>query len=295
MVEGDEGGGDLTVSVVIPTVNAARTIEACLAPLLRSSAEIIVVDASSDQTPRLLTRHPAASLLLLRRPVGTPREKLRFAGLKKANSQIVALLEQNAVPSDEWMGAIIEAVRQGAVAGGGAVAQTRHARIRDWALYFARYYRFLPPLPSTSFPDFPAMNVFYRRSLLDRYLDQTRGRFAETFFHRLLTDAGVDLRSAPRAVVTCVESAGFLDSARGRYQAGRAYGAASAAGLGTTSRLFRVSRTPLLPAVFWFRCAAVVLRRRSCLVPFLACTPILLFYYLCWALGEAAGFLRGRE
>ena len=137
----------MTVSVVIPTVNAGDTIEACLAPLVPREVEIIVVDASSDRTPQLLRNRSGVSLRFFRKPIGTSLEKLRFVGLQEANSEIVALLEQHAVPSEEWVTAIVNAVRQGAEAGGGAVAQARPARVRDWALYFARYYRFMPPLP----------------------------------------------------------------------------------------------------------------------------------------------------
>ena len=295
MVQGEGTGPDVTVSVVIPTVNAGDTIEACLAPLVSRAAEIIVVDASSDQTPQLLRNRSGVSLRFFQRPLGTSLEKLRFVGLQEANSEIVALLEQHAVPSEEWVTTIVDAVRQGAEAGGGAVAQARPARIRDWALYFARYYRFMPPLPKEFFPDFSAVNVFYRRSLLDGYLAQMEGEFAETFFHQLLSVNGVSLHSVPRAVVTSFESAGFLQAVRRRYRSGRSYGMSSAASLDLTARVFRVFRAGLLPAVFWVRCAAVVFRRRNYILAFLACTPILLCYFLAWAVGEAAGFRRGTK
>lgn len=253
----------------------------------------MVVDASSDGTASLVKAHfPYARLLEY--PCGTSIETLRYHGLMHATGDIVALTEQHAMPASDWLEQIRRAVEAGAEAGGGGVAQYGGASLQGWALYFARYYRFLPPLPRQSFTDFSALNAFYRRSLLDRYLKEMQGCFAETFFHALLRTNGHILTAVPGAVVTNLQESPFGEFALNRYRSGRFFGSQLATRAGRFRRAAGVALSALLPAIFWLRCAAAVMTRRSYVGAFLLSTPLLLCYFVCWAWGEALGCASGR-
>ncbi|MFQ5738780.1 MAG: hypothetical protein ACE5JX_07170 [Acidobacteriota bacterium] len=232
--------------------------------------------------------------LKLRLPAGSSVEELRWQGLKAATGETVALLDSLAVPGDGWTAAIRHAARNGIRAGGGPVAQFGGARASDWALYFARYYRFLPPLPAGTYHDFPAVNVFYQRELLSQHLDTLSGRFSETFFHRTLLDKGVLLYAVPEARVTNVERCQYLKFAASRFRSGRFYGARTAQEWSLCRRATAVLRSVLLPALFWGRCGWVVFQRRGPRTAFLKCTPLLLGSFVCWAAGEAVGIATSR-
>lgn len=281
----------MSVSVVVPAVNAQAAIADCLKVLQRTADEIIVVDGSSDGTgARVKESFPGAQLV--ERGLGASIEELRYVGLKKARGDGVALTEAHAVPASNWVEEIRKALERGVKVGGGPVLPRPEADLFGWALYFARYHRFIPPLPEHRFTDFSGLNVFYHRSILERYLDQMEGTFPETFFHRLLLENGEVLTPVPHALVTSLETAPFREFVLNRYHSGRAYASRLMNGAGLAGRLQGAARAVLLLGGLWLRCAITVFRRGSYVVPFLLSSPVLSCYFACWAWGELAAFVR---
>lgn len=96
------------VSVVIPTLNAAATLERAIRSAraqTRSAREIIVVDdGSRDGTPQLLEALAGADLRVLRHEVPAGASAARNAGIMAAESELIAFLDAD----DEWVAEKLE-------------------------------------------------------------------------------------------------------------------------------------------------------------------------------------------
>jgi GT2 family glycosyltransferase len=104
-----------TVSLIIVNYNGRQLLQACLASVLSQSFtdfEIIVVDnASQDGSVEYLAREfPQVKLILLPRNTG-------FAGgnnegLKQAEGEFIALLNNDALADRAWLGKLVEGVKK---------------------------------------------------------------------------------------------------------------------------------------------------------------------------------------
>lgn len=117
----------LTSSVVVPILNAARTLPACLRALnnLRPSPdEVILVDNGSTDDSLLMAKtfagssHPFRVQLLCaaRRGASTARN----TGIKAAGGDIVVFTDADCAPAPDWLGRLLEPFDDhqiGAVAG----------------------------------------------------------------------------------------------------------------------------------------------------------------------------------
>jgi glycosyltransferase involved in cell wall biosynthesis len=90
------------VSVVIPSFNAAATLERAIASVRAQTyrpLEIIVVDdGSSDSTPELLQRFAGPDLIIIRNPKPSGAANARNQGIQRATGELVAFLDAD----DEW-------------------------------------------------------------------------------------------------------------------------------------------------------------------------------------------------
>jgi len=101
------------ISVVIPSYNGARYLEACLQSLLKQSfgaIEIIVVDnASGDQSEQVVSRAaPAAKFLRMRRNLGFTGAV--NAGIREARGTWIAVLNNDTEAEADWLSECMEAV-----------------------------------------------------------------------------------------------------------------------------------------------------------------------------------------
>jgi glycosyltransferase involved in cell wall biosynthesis len=101
----------LDVSVVVPTRNAERLIEDCLASIVRSGPrEIIVVDGlSTDRTLELARRRPVTVLS----DGGAGLAAARLIGARATRSRWVALVDADIVLPDGALAALLEEAAAG--------------------------------------------------------------------------------------------------------------------------------------------------------------------------------------
>ena len=97
----------MKVSIVIPTLNSARTLPECLDAILaqdypREETEIIVADAgSSDATREIAERRGVAAVVA--NPLKTG-EAGKTAGIKAATGEFIALIDSdNILPDSGWL------------------------------------------------------------------------------------------------------------------------------------------------------------------------------------------------
>lgn len=99
------------VSVIIPTHNGAEMLAECLDALGKQSYRdfetIVVDDASTDGTEKLLSRIPDITVLRMPGSKGHGFVAACNLGLAKAGGEILVLLNNDAVPDPDWLGELI--------------------------------------------------------------------------------------------------------------------------------------------------------------------------------------------
>jgi glycosyltransferase involved in cell wall biosynthesis len=129
------------VSFVIPTLNSAKTLEACLAAIVsqrfpRDEYEIVLADAgSSDGTVEIARRMGVDAVV--DNPLKTG-EAGKAAGIKASRGELIALVDSdNILPDDGWLAQMVEPFRDADIVAAEPLLYT--ARKGDPALtrYFA--------------------------------------------------------------------------------------------------------------------------------------------------------------
>jgi glycosyltransferase involved in cell wall biosynthesis len=158
------------ISVVIPTHNRSGPLQTALAGLRgqtlpRERFEVIVVDdASSDDTPRVLAaaREAGEVDLVLRRDTSGGPGAARNTGWREARGQLIAFVDDDCRPTPEWLERGLEAHRQhpGAFIQGPVLKDPEHMhRLNPFAHFFEVH---------GLDQGFATANIFYSRALLDR-------------------------------------------------------------------------------------------------------------------------------
>src|SRR5437899_2082026 len=140
----------LTASVVIPTHNRRATLAALLeraAPQATAAgAEVVVVDnGSTDGTREALARLEADGRVRVVREPTPGATRARNAGARAARGDVVAFVDDDALPSNGWLAALLAAFENPRVAAAGGRVRLRFAgALPAWwdatlATYLAAY------------------------------------------------------------------------------------------------------------------------------------------------------------
>src|SRR5436309_1709203 len=184
----------LIASVVIPTRNRRATLAALLervAPQAKAAAaEVVVVDnGSTDDTPELLRPLEAQGQLRVVREPTPGATRARNAGARAARGDVLAFVDDDALPADGWLAALLVPFANPRVAAAGGRVSLRFAgALPGWwdatlATYLAAYD--LGPEPA----DLGARPWY----------DSPRGLNLAVRRDALLAVGGFNLRLGPRA------------------------------------------------------------------------------------------------
>ncbi|WP_067572314.1 mycofactocin biosynthesis glycosyltransferase MftF [Nocardia acidivorans] len=100
-----EPAGDLSVTVVIPVKDRAEELRQCLAAL-GDAHPIVVVDDGSEDPEALLDTAKAHSAELVRRQTRGGPAAARNTGLAAVDTELVAFIDSDCVPTPEWIEAL---------------------------------------------------------------------------------------------------------------------------------------------------------------------------------------------
>ncbi len=154
-------------SVVIPSYNAEKHIEKCLASILRQrfapQYEIIVVDSSHDSTPHLIAeKFPTVKLIHL--DTQTYPGAGRNVGVREAQGDIIAFIDSDCVAAEDWVEKGVKEIKGGYSVVGGSVANANPGWI-SWADYFLTFNEFMPTMPKREVQFMPTCNLIkYHRT-----------------------------------------------------------------------------------------------------------------------------------
>jgi hypothetical protein len=120
-----------------------------------------------------------------------------------------------------------------------------------------------------------------------------RTGFWEPVVHREFRRRGWRLALVPGAVVRYRQSHGVLGFCAQRYRHARYFAALRAAGQPMARRLVRAVAAPLVPPLLLWRIAGRVREKGRHGRELAQALPPLLLFLVCWAAGEASGYLLG--
>lgn len=279
--------GDPEVSVVVPSFNAARTINACLDALLAQQTaaryEIIVVDSSTDDTAARIAAC-APRVMLVRSEQRLPPGPARNLGIARARAPILAFTDTDCVVAPDWIEAIRSAHREHDAAGGRIFNGTPES-LCGTALYFTEFVEFGGG-PARRVASMPSCNISYKRTLLDRYGPFPDVAWGEEYIlnHRL--PEGVWFSPAIR--VRHLNRTGCNEALRHARKVGHGC-ALSRRATGQTRLLFRLRPLALLLWPYRLAKIAACAMRTGQLTSLLFSAPVLVVQLAAWTLG----FLRG--
>lgn len=281
------------LSVVVGSVESARSIDLCLASIGAACTglrvEVLVLDASRDDTADRAERHPIGARVV-RRPAGTLTPELWAEGFRLSSGRAVAFTTGHCIVPTTWAHALLHGLAHGDAGVGGAIAVRGGTSIVDWAVFYLRYSAYLDAGRDGRrvVKDILGDNAAYRRDALERHRASFAHGFWELDFHERLKGEGETVAFVPGADVAFGPSFPFASILAHRFAHGRHYGAWRVA-TGARPAWAILLGAPLVPALLLARIAARVLPRPAHRVRFAAAAPVLLALGVAWAAGEALG------
>jgi glycosyltransferase involved in cell wall biosynthesis len=160
----------MSASIIIPTFNGAARIGNCLDALLKQmagrDADILVVnDGSTDNTADVVARY--SSVRLINQSNAGPAVA-RNRGALEARGTIILFTDDDCVPMQGWLAAMIEAFKDPSVVGVKGVYRTHQRRLvaRFVQVEYEDKYRLMADVPCIDFID--TYSAGFRR---DRFLE----------------------------------------------------------------------------------------------------------------------------
>jgi glycosyltransferase involved in cell wall biosynthesis len=161
-----------TASIIIPTFNGASRIGYCLDSLVKQTAgrnvEILVVDdGSTDNTANVIKGYSSVRLIT---QANAGPASARNRGALAAQGAILLFTDDDCVPMQDWLEAMLEPFKDPKVVGAKGVYRTRQRSLaaRFVQIEYEDKYRMMAGLESIDFID--TYSAAFRR---DRFLEMT--------------------------------------------------------------------------------------------------------------------------
>jgi glycosyltransferase involved in cell wall biosynthesis len=277
------------LSVVIASVNGKHCLLECLEKLeaqtARDRMEVLVLDRLTDGTAEAVAeRFPWVKLQA--GLVGRSIPELRWEGMREAQGDWIAVIEDHCMALPDWAARILEFTGSPYGVVGGPVENGARDRLLDWAFFLAEYGPCMPPLLEGESGGVPGNNAAYRRELLP--LSEDRWAYVwESFLQNDLRQKGVRIFLSRALLIYHKKSFGLVEMLRQRYLYSRSFAAMRGRSLGYA--LLSLA----LPLLMLFRITGCVLAKRRNFREFVLGLPVIGLFVLAWGAGEAVGYLAG--
>ena len=216
-------------------------------------------------------------------------------GVVESRGEIVALLQDYVVVSENWSREVLKAHELGHAAVGGAVEHGGQS-ILNWAVFFQDFGRHQLPLSEGPAEYLTDINVSYRKSKLEPFRELWEKRYKETTVNFELAKRGEVLWQRPQILV--YQSRGKLairELISERYHWGRLFGAIRTQQISTIRRLIYTILAPAIPVFLLFRAARKVILGRKYVSIFLRSLPFFTLLVGVWCWGELVGNITGKD
>jgi glycosyltransferase involved in cell wall biosynthesis len=160
------------ISVIIPCYRSSSTIRDCVQSLLdqeiQEKFEIIVINSSQDEIPRIISTHfPTIQLIQLEKRAfaGTARN----IGIQNSKGDILAFIDSDCTASKDWLQHILSLHKQGYRAVGGSIVNASKKNIFSRAEYPLEILEFSPNNKKREVAFVSAANCSFSREIFSKY------------------------------------------------------------------------------------------------------------------------------
>lgn len=278
---------------------ANRLLAALAGQTASSNIEAIIIDLAAEGSTEI-TPPDGLRTLLLRRAGSDDWGAARADGVRQAQASLVAFLEDHTVPSPRWAGEVVRAFARG---GKDCTAVCYAFTNGSPDTYFYRsvfmteYGALAHPLPEGPAPTSTANNIAYRRDALLALGERMDSLLEMDFFLQRVLGRDFRVLAAPTALLAHETNTGLRDLMVGHFEYARLFAnrRLSHEGWSLPKRIVGTIAAPVLVPPLRLKRLIFALRGRPSMREALAGLPIILLLYMCGALGEAWGLLRGGE
>jgi len=288
------------VTVIIPSYNAATTIQSTLSSILDQDFDepykVIVIDSSNDRTPTIISQE-FPQVHLIHHDQQTDPGTARNLGVNLAYGEIIACLDADCVAPPDWLRRMVSAQRAGHQVVGGSVENGNPKKTLAWASYLGEFREFIPVGEPRLVRHVPTCNISYHRSIFSRF-----GGFPTSFypqedllFHWRLAQQGIGIWFDPNIKVRHTHRAAWRPYLRHQHRIGHI----TAQVLELTgdegaflahSPLLALLAMPFLPAIKFLRTVAHFANCQPSLIrKHWSALPALLIGLYAWGSGFVAG------
>lgn len=271
----------------------ARSLEAFRLSCAGQPHEIIVVDASRDESAEIARGHDAAPQVITL-PPDTLVPHLWAEGIRRSRGRWVALSTGHCVVPREWAESLVQALRGGARGAGAGLLPLRGIRALDRAVFFLRYGGFLEltrgePRPAD---DIPGDNAAYGGDEVRTFVRSAHDGFWELEYHEEIAKMDGVLTAVPAATAGFGVAFPFFTILRHRFDHGRRFGAWRATE-GGEGRWRVLLPSPIVPLILLGRTIRRIRAFPELRGDLLQAVAPFLCLAGAWAAGEGLGALLG--
>lgn len=159
------------ISIIIPSYNSGKTIQACLGSILNQKTnlkyEVIVADSSTDKTPEII-KNNFQEVILIHSKRRMYRGKARNAGIRKARGNIVVCLDSDCVvPDKNWLKDTFVAHKKHDVVGA-RIGNGNPWSIFGWSIFLLEFCEWISKRDKIM-SVLLSYNVSYKRQIFNKY------------------------------------------------------------------------------------------------------------------------------
>jgi hypothetical protein len=285
------------LSIIVVPMVGQKALPGCLEALHRQSHDsptfeiIVPTDERTGDLGELKAQFPYVQFIDL----GGKRTyaELRAFAVHRAQGEIIAITEDHCRPEPDWCLQIYHAHIAPYAAIGGVVEKLTPDKPLNWAVYFADYLRYMPPLEAGTASGLTDLNVSYKRSELEAISEVWEYEFHEPSVHQALQERGQQLWLSPDIIVLQQRDLHWRAALWDRYAFGRLFASTRIAQAGLVKRFVYAGFSIIVPALQVWRTTRHILNKRRCQREYLRALPALILLSSIWAFGEMVGYLTG--
>src|SRR5947209_14171856 len=151
-------------------------------------------------------------------------DRLRAVGLRTAVGDVIAMLQDNALPGPDWCANIWQQHRLTMHHAIGGAIEYPGANLLTRAVYYCDFSRYQPPFAATQTEFASVLNVAYKRAAIEASRDEWSTFFDESVVHRRIRQAGGTIFLVPDVAVTYTPGPQSAQLAlRRKFASGRAF------------------------------------------------------------------------
>lgn len=283
------------LSVIIPSFNSRKTIEACLESLSNQATdktfEIIVVDSSTDAHVEIVVKKFPRVRLYRFSERKFPGDALNF-GISKAKGEILAFIGADCIADENWAGETLKAHQSEYPVIGDAVDNGNPGSYVGWGYYFCEFSQWMPRSSKCQMDDACCLSL--KRWAFDRYGPFLEGTYcSDTVFNWRLGKDGYKPLFIPSIKISHINIDSLKSLLKHEMLHGRSFAKVRTMeqNFSMLQRIIFILISPLLPLLLFYRTARRVFKNRTYLKQFIFSLPVVFLGLSLWSWGEFLGYL----